>query len=323
MDATCVNLINKAIKGSSIYGTPVSNSFHQVEGSFDSETSLLLQICHRLKNFRIQAKNYFLTYPHRSLTKDEALTQLQNISTPVNKLFIRVSRELHEDGEPHLHVLIQFEGKYVCTNNRVFDFTSPTRSAHFHPNIQGSKSSSDVKTFVEKDGDFIDFGVFQIDGRSSRGGCQSANDSYAKAINSESTINALKILMEEQHRDYIRDLDKLRANLDRHYCPPKQLFFSKWNPQRYVVPDDIEQWLGEVFEDPSARLVNNNSSDRRLSLILEGPSRTCKTAWARSLGVHNYICGHLDFNAKSYSYNVTYNVFGDISLIRVRSPNQS
>ncbi|XP_070049661.1 uncharacterized protein [Nicotiana tomentosiformis] len=159
------------------------------------------------KKFRIQDKNYFLTYPHRSLTKDEALTQLQNNSTPVNKLFIRVSRELHEDGEPHLHVLIQFEGKYVCTNNRAFDLTSPTMSAHFHPNIQGAKSSSDVKTYVEKDGDIIDFEVFQIDGRSSRGGCQSANDSYAKAINSGSTINALKILMEEQPRDYIRDLD--------------------------------------------------------------------------------------------------------------------
>ncbi|XP_075091922.1 uncharacterized protein LOC142172058 [Nicotiana tabacum] len=275
------------------------------------------------KKFRIQAKNYFMTYPHRSLTKDEALTQLQNISTPVNKVFIRVSRELHEDGEPHLHVLIQFEGKYVCTNNRTFDLTSPTRSSHFHPNIQGAKSSSDVKTYVEKDGDFIDFGVFQIDGRSSRGGCQSANDSYAKAINSGSTINALKILMEEQPRDYIRDLDKLRANLYRHYSPPKQLLISKWDPQSYVVPDDIEQWLGEVFEEPSARPVKNNSSDRPLSLILEGPSRTGKTAWARSLGVHNYIIGHLDFNAKSYSNYVTYNVIDDISLIRVRSPNQS
>ncbi|XP_070049641.1 uncharacterized protein [Nicotiana tomentosiformis] len=275
------------------------------------------------KKFRIQAKNYFLTYPHRSLTKDEALTQLQNISTPVNKLFIRISRELHEDGEPHLHVLIQFEGKYVCTNNRAFDLTSPTRSEHFHPKIQGAKSSSDVKTYVEKDGDFIDFGVFQIDGRSSRGGCQSANDSYAKAINSGSTINALKILMEEQPRDYIRDLDKLRANLDRHFFPPKQLFISKWDPQSYVVPDDIEQLLGEVFEDPSARPVKNNSSDRPLSLILEGPSRTGKTAWARSLGVHNYISGHLDLNAKSYSNNVTYNVIDDISLIRVRSSNQS
>nr|XP_009624530.1 geminivirus-like replication protein [Nicotiana tomentosiformis] len=275
------------------------------------------------KKFRIQAKNYFLTYPHRSLTKDEALTQLQNISTPVNKVFIRVSRKIHEDGEPHLHVLIQFEGKYVCTNNRAFDLTSPTRSAHFHPNIQGAKSSSDVKTYVEKDGDFIDFGVFQIDGRSSRGGCQSANDSYAKAINSGSTINALKILMEEQPRDYITDLDKLRANLDRHFCPPKQLFISKWDPQTYVVPDDIGQWLGEVFEDPCARPVKNNSSDRPLSLILEGPSKTGKTTWARSLGVHNYISGHLDFNAKSYSNNVTYNVIDDISLIRVRSPNQS
>ncbi|ADD62433.1 transcriptional regulator protein [Cotton leaf curl Kokhran virus] len=46
---------------------------------------------------------------------------------------------------PHLHVLIQFEGKFVCTNNRFFDLVSPTRSAHFHPNIQGAKSSSDVR----------------------------------------------------------------------------------------------------------------------------------------------------------------------------------
>jgi len=113
--------------------------------------------------------------------------------------------------------------------------------------------------------------------------------------------------------DYIRDLDKLRGNLDRHFAPPRQIFVSKWDPQSFVVPDDIEQWLGEVFEDPSVRPVQNNSSDRPLSLILEGPSRTGKTAWARSLGVHNYISGHLDFNIKSYSNNVSYNVIDDVS----------
>nr|AAB40392.1 Rep protein [Tomato yellow vein streak virus] len=97
------------------------------------------------KRFSVNAKNFFLTYPHCSLTKDEALSQLQALQTPTNKKFIRVTRELHEDGEPHLHVLIQFEGKFICHNQRFFDLVSPTRSAHFHPNIQGAKSSSDSR----------------------------------------------------------------------------------------------------------------------------------------------------------------------------------
>ena len=27
---------------------------------------------------------------------------------------------------------------------------------------------------------------------------------------------------------------------------------SKWDPSSFRIPDDIEQWLGEVFEDPNA-----------------------------------------------------------------------
>ena len=27
---------------------------------------------------------------------------------------------------------------------------------------------------------------------------------------------------------------------------------SKWDPSSFRTPDDIEKWLGEVFEDPSA-----------------------------------------------------------------------
>ncbi len=174
--------------------------------------------------FRINAKNYFLTYPKCSLAKEEALSQLQNLETPVNKLFIRVCRELHENGEPHLHVLIQFEGKFQCKNNRFFDLVSPSRSAHFHPNIQGAKSSTDVKAYVEKDGDFIDFGVFQIDGRSARGGCQSANDAYAEAINSGSKAAALNILREKAPKDYVLQFHNLNANLDRIFTSFKGRF---------------------------------------------------------------------------------------------------
>ncbi|AEA76786.1 Rep [Tomato leaf curl Joydebpur virus-India [India/Jaunpur/Chilli/2007]] len=257
--------------------------------------------------FRINAKNYFLTYPKCSLAKEEALSQLQNLDTPVNKLFIRVCRELHENGEPHLHVLIQFEGKFQCKNHRFFDLVSPSRSAHFHPNIQGAKSSTDVKAYVEKDGDFIDFGVFQIDGRSARGGQQSANDAYAEAINTGSKAAALNILREKAPKDYVLQFHNLNSNLDRIFTPPLEVYISPFSSSSFdEVPEELEEWAAENVVGAAARPL------RPVSVVIEGDSRTGKTMWARSLGPHNYLCGHLDLSPKVYSNDAWYNVIDDV-----------
>lgn len=53
-----------------------------------------------------------------------------------------------------------------------------------------------------------------------------------------------------------------------------------------------------------------NKPDRPITLIIEGPTRTGKTAWARSLGRHNYFCGGVDFSI--YDCNAIYNVIDDI-----------
>nr|QUS52910.1 replication-associated protein [Muntingia yellow spot virus] len=263
----------------------------------------------RPKRFQVFAKNYFLTYPHCSLTKEEALAQLQQLNTPTNKKFIRVTRELHEDGQPHLHVLIQFEGKYKCQNQRFFDLVSPTRSAHFHPNIQGAKSSSDVKAYMAKDGDFIDFGIFQIDGRSARGGCQSANDTYAKVLNAQCSSEALNILREEQPRDYVLHLDKIKGHLNRVFQSSQEPWVPPFHLSSFNnVPEEMQEWADDYFgRGAAARPV------RPVSIIVEGDSRTGKTMWARALGPHNYLSGHLDFNSKVYSNNVEYNVIDDVS----------
>nr|AUX81280.1 C1 [Tomato yellow leaf curl virus]AUX81286.1 C1 [Tomato yellow leaf curl virus]AUX81292.1 C1 [Tomato yellow leaf curl virus]AUX81298.1 C1 [Tomato yellow leaf curl virus]AUX81302.1 C1 [Tomato yellow leaf curl virus] len=257
--------------------------------------------------FKIYAKNYFLTYPNCSLSKEEALSQLKNIETPTNKKYIKVCREFHENGEPHLHVLIQFEGKYQCKNQRFFDLVSPNRSAHFHPNIQAAKSSTDVKTYVEKDGDFIDFGVFQIDGRSARGGQQSANDAYAEALNSGSKSEALDILKEKAPKDYILQFHNLSSNLDRIFSPPLEVYVSPFLSSSFnQVPDELKEWVAENVVSSAARPW------RPISIVIEGDSRTGKTMWARSLGPHNYLCGHLDLSPKVYSSDAWYNVIDDV-----------
>lgn len=61
-----------------------------------------------------------------------------------------------------------------------------------------------------------------------------------------------------------------------------------------------------MMQDPELK------PDRPLTLIIEGPTRTRKTAWARSLGLHNYFCGGVDFSV--YNNLALYNVIDDISF---------
>nr|AOT83397.1 replication-associated protein [Sida micrantha mosaic virus] len=262
------------------------------------------------KRFKISAKNYFLTYPQCSLTKEETLSQLQSLATPVNKKFIKICRELHENGEPHLHVLIQFQGKFQCTNNRLFDLVSPTRSAHFHPNIQGAKSSSDVKSYIDKDGDTIEWeNSFQIDGRSARGGCQTANDAAAEALNAPSKEIALQIIREKLPEKFLFQFHNLNSNLDRIFAKAPEPWAPPFRLSSFTnVPDEMQEWADDYFGRGSAARPL-----RPISLIVEGGSRTGKTMWARALGPHNYFSGHLDFNSKVYSDQVEYNVIDDVA----------
>nr|ANW06458.1 replication-associated protein [Velvet bean golden mosaic virus] len=258
-------------------------------------------------SFRLNAKNYFLTYPKCTLTKECALEQILAIETVVNKKFIRICRELHADGTPHLHVLLQFEGKFQCTNNRLFDIHAETRATRFHPNIQGAKSSSDVKQYMEKDGDVLDHGTFQVDGRSGRGGKQSANDAYAEAINAGDTAQALNILKEKAPKDYVLYYHNLAHNLDRIFGKPTELYKSKYSLESFDnVPCHISSWAEKNVKDAAAR------PERPISIVIEGDSRTGKTTWARALGPHNYLCGHLDLSPKVYSNDAWYNVIDDV-----------
>nr|AIG55117.1 replication-associated protein [Dioscorea decipiens] len=271
------------------------------------------------KRFRLSAKNFFLTYPECSLSKDDALTQLPAIPLPTNKKFIRVTRELHEDGSPHIHVLLQLEGKAQITNQRIFDLRHLHSSRCFHPNIQSAKSCSDLKAYVEKDGDYTDWGEFQIDSRSSRGGTHDLLTRYADASNATSEQELLQIIKEKDPRSFVLQYHKIKANAERIFARPVAMFRSNWAYSSFHVTQGIQQWLVTNFDENSAvRPFENNifilkeNIGRPISLILEGPSRTGKTEWARLLGPHNYICGYMDFNTHTFRNDVMYNVIDNI-----------
>lgn len=103
------------------------------------------------KTFRLQSKGWFLTYPRCSLSKEDAMEQLKALRKGLKQVL--VSRELHEDGEPHLHCYLYYGQQFDCKNERFFDLGS------YHPNIQVAKSLRAVQAYVKKDGDFIQEGM--------------------------------------------------------------------------------------------------------------------------------------------------------------------
>ncbi|AGV02076.1 Rep [Cotton chlorotic spot virus] len=258
------------------------------------------------KELRVQSKNIFVTYPQCDIPKDEVLQMLQNLQWRVVKpTYIRVAREEHSDGNPHLHCLVQLSGKPNIKDVRFFDITHPRRSASFHPNVQPAKNSDAVKNYITKGGDFCESGQYKPYG----GTKANKDDVYRNAVNSGTATEALDIIKDGDPKTFIVQYHNIRSNLDRIFKKAPEPWIPPYQLSSFVnVPDDMQEWADSFFGvDHAAR------PERPISIIIEGDSRTGKTMWARALGPHNYLSGHLDFNSRVYSNNAEYNVIDDIN----------
>lgn len=105
-------------------------------------------------SFRIAATEFSLTYPQCTLDKS---TLLDKLKLEKNVEYICISRELHEDGNPHLHAHIQFSKRKDIKNPRYFDFQG------FHCNIQATKDSNAWNKYIKEDEDFLEYGTREED----------------------------------------------------------------------------------------------------------------------------------------------------------------
>lgn len=108
----------------------------------------------KVRGFRIQSKNFFLTYPRCDWTREDAMRAIKH--KVANSQYILVAREAHADGYPHIHALVNAKTKLDITNASFFDL-----GAH-HGNYQSAKKNLDVYRYCTKsDKDFIEDGVFE------------------------------------------------------------------------------------------------------------------------------------------------------------------
>lgn len=120
---------------------------------------------------------------------------------------------------------------------------------------------------------------------------------YRRAHAEPDFETAMAIIRDELPADYSRGYNNIRASLAHKIKPA--VFHSELQ-YGWRLPNSITKWLAEEF----------TKVERAKCLVLVGPSRLGKTAWARSLGKHMFW--RTDTNLGNWDQAAKYIVIDDI-----------
>jgi len=103
--------------------------------------------------FRMQGKNYTITFPQCSVSKDTAVERIRQKFGDELKGYL-VCEELHKDGTPHLHAFLQFKEKKTFSKPDCFDFIGGQ-----HGNYQVTRDVKKWVTYCTKGDNYVAEGV--------------------------------------------------------------------------------------------------------------------------------------------------------------------
>jgi len=107
----------------------------------------------RTKEFRLNAKHCFLTYPKYATDKQRVFDTVNN-KYKVKKMLI--ATEHHENGDLHMHAYMEFDKKVDIRNWDVFDIDG------HHCNIQAARKPIACVKYLEKeDQELFRYGTFE------------------------------------------------------------------------------------------------------------------------------------------------------------------
>lgn len=241
-----------------------------------------------IMSFRINAINFFLTYPQCPLDFEYVYDHLKELKFgDIGVELLCVGRELHEDGQPHYHAYVKFQKKLNLRNIRFFDITT------HHPNIQACKKVNDCLKYVTKDGEYK--ANFELKLKYTLCEClQRAND----------------------EKEFIKlGIQSMDWKFGSSYNSLIKLWRDKEKEKKLMVYQPLYDYASfrimdvELILRLTGIITHVKDGSRTKSIWLYGPSRTGKTALARSVGVHNYL--HEIWNADNLSDEAAYTVFDD------------
>lgn len=202
-------------------------------------------------SFQLNAKNFAITYPQCSATKDEILQHLKSVFP--GALYIAVSQEAHLDGRPHLHCGVNLPVPYRTRDSRFLDYQA------FHPNIQGAREFGKWVDYLKKDGDYVEEGVPPAEKKK-----------RAEKVDEEELIEAAKTMKEAEFLAF---------------CSVNRLLYAKAIWDAYHTDTVMTLTSDMTFDgdiDPRfMRLIDNCEFHDNLTLLIVGEAGIGKTTWAK------------------------------------------
>lgn len=120
------------------------------------ETGVAVQ--RRPKKFHINARHFFLTYPRCTVARDRVLEVLKG---RLDLSYCLVVIEKHEDGTPHVHVLLSVLNAIDVYRQDFFDIDN------FHGKYESAKKTDDVRAYILKSDEApLEFGEYVSNARS-------------------------------------------------------------------------------------------------------------------------------------------------------------
>nr|AIY33206.1 RepA [Chickpea chlorotic dwarf virus] len=185
------------------------------------------------KNFRLQSKYVFLTYPKCSSQRDDLFQFLWEKLTPFLIFFLGLATELHQDGTTHYHALIQLDKKPCIRDPSFFDFEGN------HPNIQPARNSKQVLDYISKDGDIKTRGDFRDHKVSPRKSDARWRTIIQTATSKEEYLDMIK---EEFPHEWATKLQWLEYSANKLFPPQPEPYVSPFTESDLRCHEDLQLW---------------------------------------------------------------------------------
>lgn len=184
--------------------------------------------------FAFDGSHVFLTYPQCPLER----TQLRDFFlglAPGCKYFI--SRELHDDGNPHLHAYVHFGGRRRFVGADCFDVEG------YHPNIQKPRSARNVIAYCAK-ADTEPLVSKELDDLSTR-------DWGGILDQCTSKDEFLSLVRQRFPRDYVLSLERLLYFCEWRFTREETTYSGRTRDQ-FREPLTLTEWVTENITQVSS-----------------------------------------------------------------------
>ena len=225
------------------------------------------------KAFRIAAKNIYLTYSqvHKDMTSQHlilALKAKENFPT----FDYLVSRETHQDGGVHLHVLIASDKKFDIKSQNFLDIQF--NDDNFHGNYQPVKNIHKVVEYICKENEYITSFKNIIDGK-----LLTLKQTIMHLADTEGISHTLLDLCQNHTDKAFNSLGLINAE---KFLEKKSLLQDELHAEKIVTPFHFNDFI--LTTELKAWIQKPDKT-----LVLTGPSGIGKTQFIIALCKHKHL----------------------------------